>query len=68
MTPLLEHAVDQLRQLPETLQDSVARAVLLQLAEEFESDDRETVPESDFEPRQFIAPEHWRGEATTANQ
>lgn len=34
MNDLLEEAMDRLRELPEPVQDSVARALLLQLDEE----------------------------------
>jgi hypothetical protein len=44
MTPLLEEAIDRLRQLPEPMQDCAARAVLRQLEEEeAEPRDQETI-------------------------
>ena len=45
MTRLLQQAIEQLCQLPEPLQDSVARAVLLQLEEEHDPGDREAFSE-----------------------
>lgn len=36
MTELLEEAIDLLRQLPPSMQDSAARAVMTQLDEELE--------------------------------
>jgi hypothetical protein len=45
MTKLLEQAIEQLRQLPEEMQDSAARAVLLQLEEEPEPGDLEAIAE-----------------------
>jgi hypothetical protein len=45
MTKLLEQAIKQLRQLPEQMQDSAARAVLLQLEEEPEAGDLEAIAE-----------------------
>jgi hypothetical protein len=41
MTKLLEEAIDQLRKLPTSVQDSAARAMLFQLEEELEPGDRE---------------------------
>ena len=43
MTKLLDEAIHRLRQLPAPLQDSAARAVILQLEEEPEPGDREAV-------------------------
>ena len=45
MTKLLEQAIEQLRQLPEQMQDSAARAVMLQLQEEPEAGDLEAIAE-----------------------
>jgi hypothetical protein len=41
MTKLLEEAIDRLRKLPSSVQDSAARAMLFQLEEEAEPGDRE---------------------------
>jgi hypothetical protein len=60
MTKLLEQAIEQLRQLPEEMQDSAARAVMLQLEEEPEPGD----PEAIAEGRAQIA----RGEFITLDQ
>jgi hypothetical protein len=43
MTKLLEEAIDRLRRLPATMQDSAARAVILQLEEETASGDIEAI-------------------------
>jgi hypothetical protein len=43
MTELLEEAIHRLRHLPESLQDCAARAVLLQLEEELEPGDHESI-------------------------
>jgi predicted transcriptional regulator len=45
MTKLLEQAIEHLRQLPEEMQDSAARAVMLQLEEEPEPGDLEAITE-----------------------
>ena len=56
MTKLLEQAIKQLRQLPEQMQDSAARAVLLQLEEEPEPGDFEAIAEgrAQIERGEFI--------------
>jgi hypothetical protein len=56
VTKLLEQAIKQLRQLPEQMQDSAARAVLLQLEEEPEPGDLEAIAEgrAQIERREFI--------------
>lgn len=43
MTKLLDDAFDRLRQLPETVQDIAARALMTQLEEEPEPGDREAI-------------------------
>lgn len=45
MTKLLEEAIDRLGQLPPAMQDSAARALILQLEEEREVSDHEAVAE-----------------------
>jgi hypothetical protein len=55
MTKLLEEAIHRLRQLPEPMQDSAARAVIFQLEEEPESGDAEAVAEG----RQEFARGHY---------
>lgn len=56
MTELLEQAIHRLRQLPHTLQDAAARAVIRQLEEEPERGDREAVAEGrrQFEHGDFV--------------
>jgi hypothetical protein len=43
MSKLLEQAIERLRQLPEGMQDSAARAVMSQLEEEPEAGDLEAI-------------------------
>jgi hypothetical protein len=56
VTKLLEQAIEQLRQLPEQMQDSAARAVLLQLEEEPEPGELEVIAEgrAQIERGEFI--------------
>lgn len=56
MTKLLEQAIEQLRQLPEEMQDSAARALILQLQEQPEPGDLEAIAEgrAQIERREFI--------------
>lgn len=60
MTKLLEQAIAHLRQLPEEMQDSAARAVMLQLEEEPEPGDLEAIAEGRAEVE--------RGEFVTLDQ
>jgi hypothetical protein len=62
MTKLLEDAIHRLRQLPETMQDSAARAVIQQLEEEPEPGDREAIAAGrrDIDRGDFVALEQWR--------
>jgi hypothetical protein len=53
MTKLLEEAIDRLRLLPTPMQDSAARAVILQLEEEPEPGDREE-GQREFEGGDFV--------------
>jgi hypothetical protein len=64
MTKLLEQAIEQLRQLPEKMQDSAARAVLLQLEEDPEPGDREAIEEgrTAFARGNFVSLKEWRHE------
>jgi hypothetical protein len=55
MTKLLEEAIDRLRGLPAAMQDSAARAVILQLEEEPDSSDFEAIEEG---RRQFANGDH----------
>jgi hypothetical protein len=56
MTKLLEQAIARLRQLPEPMQDSAARAVMLQLEEEPEPGDLEAIADgrAQIERGEFI--------------
>jgi len=64
MTKLLEEAIQRLRQLPAPMQDSAARAVILQLEEEPEPGDREAVAagRSDFQNGDFVTLQQLRHE------
>jgi predicted transcriptional regulator len=64
MTKLLEEAIQRLRQLPEPMQDSAARALMRQLEEEPEPGDFEAIAEGrrDFERGDFVTLEQWRHE------
>jgi hypothetical protein len=56
MSKLLEEAIRRLRELPEPMQDSAARAVILHLEEDPEPGDREAIEEGrrDFERGDFV--------------
>jgi hypothetical protein len=56
MTKLLDEAIERLRQLPATMQDSAARALIRQLEEEPEAGDREAVAEGrrEFQRGDFV--------------
>ena len=62
MTKLLEDAINQLRQLPDSMQDSVARAMFLRLEEEPEQGDLEETAEGwrEFERGEFVTLEQLR--------
>lgn len=64
MTKLLEEAIEKLRHLPPSMQDSAARALIMQLEEEPEPGDREAVARGrrDFEGGNFVTLEQWRHE------
>lgn len=70
MTKLLEEAIQRLRALPEPMQDSAARALMLQLEEEPEPGDFEAITEGrrDFERGDFVTVEQWRHEMGLANR
>jgi hypothetical protein len=57
VTKLLEQAIKRLRQLPEQMQDSAARALMQQLEEEPEPGDVEAIAEgrAQIERGEFIA-------------
>jgi PHD/YefM family antitoxin component YafN of YafNO toxin-antitoxin module len=56
VTKLLEQVIEQLRHLPEGMQDNAARAVMLQLEEEPEPGDLEAIAEgrAQIERGEFI--------------
>jgi len=56
VTKLLDEAIERLRQLPATMQDSAARALILQLEEEPEAGDREAIFEGrrQFQRGEFV--------------
>jgi predicted transcriptional regulator len=62
VTKLLEDAIHRLRQLPETMQDSAARAVIQQLEEEPEPSDLEAIAAGrrDIDRGDFVTLEQWR--------
>jgi hypothetical protein len=64
MTKLLEEAIDRLRRLPTPMQDSAARAVILQLEEEPEPGDLEAIEEGrrEFERGDFVTLDQLRHE------
>lgn len=64
MTKLLELAIQHLRQLPEDVQDSAARALIAQLSEEPEVGDREAVEagRTDFQRGKFKTLNEWKDE------
>lgn len=70
MTKLLEEAIHRLRQLPAAMQDSAARAVILQLEEEPEPGDREAIAagRNDFKNGDFVTLEQLRHEVGSSNR
>ena len=70
MTELLEQAINRLRQLPEPMQDSAARALITQLEEEPEPGDRDAIAEGrrDFRRGDFITLEQWRHDMGLADR
>jgi hypothetical protein len=64
MTKLLEQAIGRLRQLPEEMQDSAARAVMSQLEEEPEPGDLEAIKQGreDFARGDYVTLDEWRHE------
>jgi hypothetical protein len=70
MTKLLEEAIHRLRRLPDAMQDSAARAVILQLEEEPEPGDRQAVAEGreDFERGDFVTLDQLRHEMGVADR
>lgn len=70
MTKLLEEAIHRLRQLPAAMQDSAARAVIMQLEEEPEPGDREAVAAGrrDFAAGDFVTLEQLHHEMGPGNR
>jgi len=64
MTKLLEQAVAHLRQLPDDMQDSAARAIILQIEEEAEPGDLEAIAEgrAAFDRGDFSTLKEWRND------
>ena len=64
MTKLLQQAIERLRQLPEEMQDSAARAVMSQLEEEPEPGDLEAIAagREDFARGDYVTLDEWRHE------
>ena len=64
MTKLLDEAIARLRQLPATVQDNAARALILQLEEEPEPGDREAIAAGrrDFQRGDFVSLDQFRHE------
>jgi hypothetical protein len=67
MTELLKEAIRRLRKLPAPVQDSAARAMLLQLEEEPEPGDREAIMEGwlEYQRGDFVIPEQSRRETAS---
>jgi hypothetical protein len=67
MTELLKEAIRRLRKLPAPVQDSAARAMLLQLEEEPELGDREAIIEGwlEYQRGDFITLEQSRRETAS---
>ena len=70
MTKLLEETIDRLRQLPAPMQDSAARAVILQLEEEPEPGDLKAIAEGrrEFERGDFVTLDQLRHEMGTRDR
>ena len=62
MTKLLEEAIDRLRQLPASVQDNAARALITQLEEEPEPADLAAIAEgrAEIQRGDFVTLEQWR--------
>jgi hypothetical protein len=70
MSKLLEEAIHRLRQLPQPMQDTAARAVILQLEEEPEFGDAEAIAEGrhEFEHGEYVTVEQLRHEMGLADR
>lgn len=64
MTKLLEQAIAHLRQLPDDMQDTAARALISQLEEELDPGDAVAIAEgrAAFERGDYSTLEEWRNE------
>jgi predicted transcriptional regulator len=64
MTKLLDEAINRLRQLPETVQDVAARALMRQLEEQPESGDLEAIEAGwqEYQRGDFVTHEQLRHE------
>jgi hypothetical protein len=62
MTKLLEQAIERLRQLPDDMQNTAARALIMQFEENPEPGDRHAIENSriEFEDGQFVTLDEWR--------
>ena len=69
MTKLLEQAIAQLRQLPEDMQDTAARALIAQMEEEPEPGELAAIAEgrAAFARGEFTTLEDWRNEMGLSN-
>jgi len=64
MTKLLEQAIQHLRQLPDDMQDSAARALMSQFEEEPEPGDLEAIKQGreEFARGEYVTLDEWRHE------
>jgi hypothetical protein len=69
MTKLLEEAIQRLRRLPDAMQDSAARTVILQLEEDPEPGDSEAVAvgREEFRRGEFVTLDQLRHEMGPRN-
>ena len=69
MTKLLKEAIDRLRQLPGSVQDNAARALITQLEEEPEPADLAAIAEGRraYERGEFISLDQWRHDIAIRN-
>lgn len=70
MTKLLDEAFDRLRELPEEMQEAVARSIIHTLEEEPEAGDKQAIEEArrQFAGGQFSTHEQWRHEMGLGNR
>ena len=64
MTKLLEQAIQRLRQLPDDMQDTAARALIAQLEEEPQPGDLEAIAagREEFARGEYVTLDEWRNE------